>query len=200
MSKISPKLIGQAVLHCLDTSWSCFLLSHNAEGGHSMIFDKKCWILFGALLNIRVPMKAKMQDKSMATLAPVHGPRSSIGQSHSKSLSRPWLGSKTELKTSNNNINMATFGSTRSRTKSIPASLTDSVYASTILSMENEEMQHRRASTKLNDQQWVLQRKKIGLSRRTKKFISKVKSDHNQKRHVLEFITKNFSRKVSVWS
>ena len=42
----------------------------------------------------------------------------------------------------------------------------ESVYASTLWSLENEQM---KKIPKLNDQQWVMQRKKIGLSRKVKK-------------------------------
>ena len=62
------------------------------------------------------------------------------------------------------------------------SSIAGSVYASTILSIDEEENHDYvdwdddgRHIAQLNDQQWVLQRKKIGLSRHTEKIESKKK-------------------------
>lgn len=75
------------------------------------------------------------------------------------------------------------------------SALGSSVYASTILSMEMDEEEERRARSSLNDQQWVLQRKKIGLSRRTKRSMRKVMGSEVHRNAVLDFIRNNFSRK-----
>ena len=61
-----------------------------------------------------------------------------------------------------------------------PRSVAGSIYASTIISIDEDESHDYvdwdddgRHIAQLNDQQWVLQRKKIGLSRRTEKITSK---------------------------
>ena len=55
--------------------------------------------------------------------------------------------------------------SSRSQTPSDTASLASAV-ASTVWSLENESA---RKIPRLNDQQWIMQRKKIGLSRNVKR-------------------------------
>ncbi len=79
-----------------------------------------------------------------------------------------------------------------------------SLYASTVVSIEMEGDDSRMRNgghshdRRLNDQQWVLQRKKIGLSRRTKAALRKVKEEESHKNSVLDFIRNNFSRKECV--
>ena len=70
-----------------------------------------------------------------------------------------------------------------------------SIYASTILSLEAEDLEDE--AEPLNDQQWVLQRKKIGLSRRTKRSLEKVNQNATKRNHVSSFL-KSFKRKECV--
>ena len=71
----------------------------------------------------------------------------------------------------------------------------DSLYASTILSMEEEQ---RKKGPQLNDQQWVLQRKKIGLSRRSKKTREAREHAEESKAQTIAFYQSNFSRRDCV--
>ena len=84
------------------------------------------------------------------------------------------------------------------------SSLAGSIYASTILSIEEDETSNYadwdddgRHIAKLNDQQWVLQRKKIGLPRRTEKIATKKQDSETKKRKKLNFF-KSFKRKECV--
>ena len=85
-----------------------------------------------------------------------------------------------------------------------PRSIAGSVYASTILSIDEDETtdyvdwdDDGRHIAQLNDQQWVLQRKKIGLSRRTEKITSKKHDSETKKRKKLSFF-QTFKRKECV--
>ena len=71
----------------------------------------------------------------------------------------------------------------------------DSLYASTILSMEEEQ---RKKGPQLNDQQWVLQRKKIGLSRKSKKTREAREHAEESKAQTIAFFQANFSRRDCV--
>ena len=68
-----------------------------------------------------------------------------------------------------------------------------SVYASTIWSLENEST---RSVPRLNDQQWIMQRKKIGLSRKIKS--PKQKNAKSRKEDIVSFIKNNFRRKECI--
>ena len=82
-----------------------------------------------------------------------------------------------------------------------------SIRASTILSIENDYEQRQAAYvdwdsdgrhvTQLNDQQWVLQRKKIGLSRRTERSATKEKDSQKRKQSILKFL-QSFKRNECV--
>ena len=78
---------------------------------------------------------------------------------------------------------------------SFSSSLGGSVYASTILSVEEEG---RRRAPVLNDQQWVLQRKKIGLSRKSKKTRQAVEQRQEQKANTIAFYRANFTKRECV--
>ena len=71
----------------------------------------------------------------------------------------------------------------------------DSVYASTIWSMENEQV---KKVPKLNDQQWVMQRKKIGLSRKVKKTRQDKQEYARNKEKFISFMESTFKRKECV--
>ena len=71
-------------------------------------------------------------------------------------------------------------------------SIADSVYASTIMSQEEDARRNRYA---MNDQQWVLQRKKIGLSRRSKKALEARLVEERQKMSAITYIHTHFNRK-----
>ena len=71
----------------------------------------------------------------------------------------------------------------------------DSVYASTIWSMENEQV---KKVPKLNDQQWVMQRKKIGLSRKVKKTQQDKQEHERNKSKFISFMESKFKRKECV--
>ena len=84
------------------------------------------------------------------------------------------------------------------------SSLAGSIYASTILSIDEDESRDYvdwdddgRHIAQLNDQQWVLQRKKIGLPRRTEKITSKKQDSETKKRTKLSFF-KTCKRKECV--
>ena len=72
---------------------------------------------------------------------------------------------------------------------------TTTLYASTILSLEAEDLEAEEEP--LNDQQWILQRKKIGLSRRTKRSLEKVNQNATKRNHVSSFL-KSFKRKECI--
>ena len=83
-----------------------------------------------------------------------------------------------------------------SKRRSISSAGTNaSIYASTILSLEAEDQEAEEEP--LNDQQWVLQRKKIGLSRRTKRSLEKVNQNASKRNHIASFL-KSFKRKECV--
>ena len=69
-------------------------------------------------------------------------------------------------------------------------SIGESVFASTILSMEQEQ---ERKAPRLNDQQWVLQRKRIGLSRKSKKTREAAEQREQSKARTIAFYRSNFS-------
>ena len=85
-------------------------------------------------------------------------------------------------------------------------SVAGSVYASTILTIESQSEvssdfgnwdDDGRHIGRLNDQQWVLQRKKIGLSRKTEKIEHKKQDSEAKKRKKLKFF-RSFKRKECV--
>ena len=79
--------------------------------------------------------------------------------------------------------------------KSRATSVAESMYASTILSIEEE---NRKKKKTLNDQQWVLQRKKIGLSRRSTKTLQAKIQQEGRKMSAITFIETHFNRKECV--
>lgn len=79
--------------------------------------------------------------------------------------------------------------------KSRAPSIGESLYASTILSIEEET---RRNNKQLNDQQWVLQRKRIGLSRRAMKTLQATVDSNKDKMTAINFIETHFNRKECV--
>ena len=78
------------------------------------------------------------------------------------------------------------------QSRSRATSIADSVYASTIMSGEVSDARSRFA---MNDQQWVLQRKKIGLSRRNKKVLQNKLAAEKQKMSAITYIQTHFNRK-----
>ena len=62
------------------------------------------------------------------------------------------------------------------------------------LSVESEDLEDGFDEEPLNDQQWILQRKKIGLSRRTKRSLRRVNQTESKNRNVSSFL-KSFKRK-----
>ena len=72
------------------------------------------------------------------------------------------------------------------------SSMGDSLYASTILSMEEEQ---RKKGPQLNDQQWVLQRKRIGLSRKSMKTLQASLDTQKNKMTAITYIETHFNRK-----
>ena len=68
------------------------------------------------------------------------------------------------------------------------------LYASTVLSVESEDLVGEEYEEPLNDQQWILQRKKIGLSRRTNRSLRRVNETENKKQNVSSFL-QSFKRK-----
>ena len=63
--------------------------------------------------------------------------------------------------------------------------------------MESEDLEDGFDEEPLNDQQWILQRKKIGLSRRTKRSLRRVNQTESKNRNVSSFL-KSFKRKGEV--
>ena len=74
------------------------------------------------------------------------------------------------------------------------ASLASAV-ASTVWSLENESA---RRIPRLNDQQWIMQRKKIGLSRNVKRMKQNKESKQRSKSNMISYIENNFKRKECV--
>ena len=70
-----------------------------------------------------------------------------------------------------------------------------SVVASTIWSLERETA---RKVPRLNDQQWIMHRKKIGLSRKIKSPKQKTGESKSRKEDIVTFIRSNFKRKECV--
>ena len=83
----------------------------------------------------------------------------------------------------------------RGSLKSTGSSLGASVYASTIVSMDTDDSDED--AEPLNDQQWVLQRKKIGLSRKTKRSLARVNQSESKKNSIVAFL-QSFKRKECV--
>ena len=72
--------------------------------------------------------------------------------------------------------------------KSRRSSYGGSLLASTVLSVEREKGSLLgRNTVLLNDQQWVLQRKKIGLSRKSKKTQKALKDSQKNKNDTISF-------------
>ena len=94
------------------------------------------------------------------------------------------LNVKSPSRASRQSLDTESLSSSRSR---------PSVYASTIWSLENEST---RSVPRLNDQQWIMQRKKIGLSRKIKS--PKQKNAKSKKEDIVSFIKNNFKRKECV--
>ena len=78
------------------------------------------------------------------------------------------------------------------QSRSRATSIADSVYASTIMSGEGGEVRGRFA---MNDQQWVLQRKKIGLSRRSRRTLHAKLNEQRNKMSAITYIHTHFNRK-----
>ena len=76
----------------------------------------------------------------------------------------------------------------------VSLSSSNSVVASTIWSLENETA---RKVPRLNDQQWIMHRKKIGLSRKIKSPKQKDKTK-SKKEDIVSFIRNNFKRKECI--
>ena len=96
--------------------------------------------------------------------------------------------------------NNKTFGQMRPSKRpgsalSSTSSLGASVYASTVVSMDTDDEDIDEEP--LNDQQWILQRKKIGLSRRTKRSLRKVNQSESKKNNLASFL-QSFKRKECV--
>ena len=81
--------------------------------------------------------------------------------------------------------------SSRSQTPSDTASLASAV-ASTVWSLENESA---RKIPRLNDQQWIMQRKKIGLSRNVKRMKENKESKKRLKSNMISYIENQFKRR-----
>lgn len=80
------------------------------------------------------------------------------------------------------------------------SSIGGSIYASTILSMGEDNSGDDAfldGNAVLNDQQWVLQRKKIGLSRKTNRAFIGVAHAQSKTKNALSFV-KSFRRKECV--
>jgi len=85
-------------------------------------------------------------------------------------------------------------------TQSMGSSIGGSIYASTILSMgDNNDGDDSLfdGNVVLNDQQWILQRKKIGLSRKTNRALIGVNHAQYKTQNALLFV-KSFRRKECV--
>ena len=122
---------------------------------------------------------------------------------HAKS-ARSIAGNKETLSVHGSLASIRRHPSASIRSIGTPRSIAGSVYASTILSVDDEESpdyvdwdDDGRHIAQLNDQQWVLQRKKIGLSRRTEKITSKKQDSETKKRKKLSFF-QTFKRKECV--
>lgn len=104
------------------------------------------------------------------------------------------------MSTSGNN---KTFGQIRPSASKRPgsavstSSLGASVYASTVVSMDLDTDDEDFDEEPLNDQQWILQRKKIGLTRRTKRSLRKVNQSESKKNNLASFL-QSFKRKECV--
>ena len=72
-----------------------------------------------------------------------------------------------------------------------PASRAESLYCSTVLSVEEEA--GRVGGARLNTQQWILQRKKIGLSRRSVKTLQARIAQEQSKMSAITFIETHFN-------
>ena len=70
-----------------------------------------------------------------------------------------------------------------------------SAYASTIWSLENESS---KKVPRLNDQQWIMHRKKIGLSRKTKRTQDKFTKKKTKGEDLKSFLQNNFKRKECI--
>ena len=70
-----------------------------------------------------------------------------------------------------------------------------SAFASTIWSLENESS---KKVPRLNDQQWIMHRKKIGLSRKTKRTQDKFNKKKTKGEDLKSFIQNNFKRKECI--
>ena len=71
-------------------------------------------------------------------------------------------------------------------------SIAESLYASTIMSLEEDS---RKTRWTMNDQQWVLQRKKIGLSRRSRRTLHAKLNEERTKMSAITYIHTHFNRK-----
>ena len=60
------------------------------------------------------------------------------------------------------------------------------------MSMEED---NKRARWTMNDQQWVLQRKKIGLSRRSRRTLHAIMNEQKTKMSAITYIHTHFNRK-----
>ena len=84
--------------------------------------------------------------------------------------------------------------SSRDTVRSHTTSVGESLYASTVLSLGEEETR-RRGAKPLNDQQWVLQRKRIGLSRKSMKTLQASLDTQKNKMTAITYIETHFNRK-----
>ena len=85
-------------------------------------------------------------------------------------------------------------GNSQKSLDTVSLSSSNSIVASTIWSLENETV---KKVPRLNDQQWIMQRKKIGLSRKIKSPKQKDKTQ-SKKEDIVSFIRNNFKRKECV--
>lgn len=76
------------------------------------------------------------------------------------------------------------------------STLNGSLYASTVLSVESDNVEDDYEEP-LNDQQWILQRKKIGLSRRNIRIFQRASNDNTKRQNEASFL-KSFQRKECV--
>ena len=84
--------------------------------------------------------------------------------------------------------------SSRDTVRSHATSVGESLYASTVLSLGEQETR-RRGAKPLNDQQWVLQRKRIGLSRKSMKTLQASLDTQKVKMTAITYIETHFNRK-----
>ena len=94
-----------------------------------------------------------------------------------------------DIKNSGSRMSLDTLSLASSKSK-------PSMYASTIWSLKNESTSKK--IPRLNDQQWVMQRKKIGLSRKIKTPKQKMGKNSKSKVNIVSFVSKNFMRKECV--